>query len=251
MPGKTSARYPAFIARLGEYVAAAEEGSLVSRFAEAPADAETKPVGQIPHWMFASGDTLAINAFRALALLASHAPQRARAAAEVEADASTRERRGLAYLEACLEEAMRLWPTTPMLSRETLADTDWGGVDGAGRDPGADREHLPPPRPRAPRLRRPVRPRGLDQRRGGRATGRSTTSAAARRAAPAPALALLLGKAVLAKRAALPARSSSLAPALDPGSAAAAHARLLRAALRAASSVLRENGGCAIASARG
>ena len=81
MPGKTSPRYPRLIARLGEYVSAAEPGSLVSRFADAPADAETKPVGQIPHWMFATGDTLAINAFRALAALASHPNQRARALA--------------------------------------------------------------------------------------------------------------------------------------------------------------------------
>jgi cytochrome P450 len=35
---------------------------------------------------------------------------------------------GLAYLDACLEEAMRIWPTTPMLSRVTLAETDWRGV---------------------------------------------------------------------------------------------------------------------------
>ncbi len=117
MPGKTSARYPGFIARLGEYVAAAEEGSLVGRFAEAPSDAETKPVAQIPHWLFATGDTLAINAFRALALLASHPAQRARALDDA------------AYLEGSLEEALRLWPTTTMLSRETLAVTEWGGVE--------------------------------------------------------------------------------------------------------------------------
>jgi cytochrome P450 len=116
MPGKTSARYPGFIARLGEYVAAAEKGSLVSRFAGAPADAETKPVGQIPHWLFAGGDTLAINALRALALLVSHPRHRAIALDDEP------------YLEACLEEAMRLWPTTTMLSRETLAETEWGGV---------------------------------------------------------------------------------------------------------------------------
>ena len=116
MPGRTSARYPGFIARLGEYVAAAEPGSLVARFAAAPADAETKPVGQIPHWLFAGGDTLAINGFRALALLATHPRQRERALADD------------AYLEGCLEEAMRLWPTTTMLSRETLAETEWGGV---------------------------------------------------------------------------------------------------------------------------
>ncbi len=117
MPGKTSPRYPGFIARLGEYVSAAEAGSLVGRFPEAPADAETKPVGQIPHWLFATGDTLAINAFRALALLAAHPTEQERACADPE------------YLEACLEEAMRLWPTTPMLSRETLAATEWGGVE--------------------------------------------------------------------------------------------------------------------------
>ena len=116
MPGRTSPRYPGFVARLGEYVAAAEPGSLVSRFAGAPADAETKPVGQIPHWLFAAGDTLAINAFRALALLAKHAGERERALADPE------------HLEACLEEAMRLWPTTTMLSRETLTETEWGGV---------------------------------------------------------------------------------------------------------------------------
>jgi cytochrome P450 len=66
--------------------------------------------------MFATGDTLAINALRALALLATHPRQRA---ATLDDDA---------YLEACLEEAMRLWPTTTMLSRETLAETEWGGV---------------------------------------------------------------------------------------------------------------------------
>jgi cytochrome P450 len=123
MPGKTSERYPAFVTRLGRYVSGAEPGTLVSQFAEAPADAETKSVGQIPHWLFANGDTLAINAFRALAAIVSHPSQRAKVDAELGADGE------LPYLEACLEDAMRLWPTTTMLSRETVADTDWRGVD--------------------------------------------------------------------------------------------------------------------------
>ena len=123
MPGKTSERYPPFVTRLGRYVSGAEPGSLVSRFAEAPADAETKPVGQIPHWLFANGDTLAINAFRALAAIAGHPSHRAKVDAELGADGE------LPYLEACLQDAMRLWPTTTMLSRETVADTDWRGVD--------------------------------------------------------------------------------------------------------------------------
>jgi cytochrome P450 len=122
MPGKTSDRYPAFVARLGRYVAAAEPGSLVSRFDEAAADAGTKPVGQIPHWLFANGDTLAINAFRALAAIVSHPSQRAKVGAELAQDGR------LPYLDACLEDAMRLWPTTTMLSRETTADTDWRGA---------------------------------------------------------------------------------------------------------------------------
>jgi cytochrome P450 len=123
MPGATSERYPAFITRLGRYVSAAEPETLVSRFGGAPADAETKPVGQIPHWLFANGDTLAINAFRALAAIASHPSQRAKVDAELAGDGD------LPYLEACLEDAMRLWPTTTMLSRETVADTDWRGVE--------------------------------------------------------------------------------------------------------------------------
>lgn len=130
MSGKTSVRYPGFIALLGEYVAAAEPGSLVAGFGAAPADAETKPVGQIAHWMFATGDTLAINAFRCLAAIAIHPRQRARALDEIAAaDPNLAEGVGeMAYLEGCLEEAMRLWPTTTMLSRETIAETEWGGV---------------------------------------------------------------------------------------------------------------------------
>lgn len=129
MPGAPSPRYGDFVARLGEYVAAAEEGSLVSLFGEAPADARTKQVGQIPHWMFASGDTLANNAFRAAALIASHPAAREAVERELAADGSRNGDGGpnLAYIGACLEEAMRLYPTTTMLARETLAETEWRG----------------------------------------------------------------------------------------------------------------------------
>jgi cytochrome P450 len=85
------------------------------------------------HWLFALGDTLPANAFRALALLASHPRQRAAVEGELAASASGGEQvsaaevASLRYLEACLEEAMRLWPTTPFLSRETLEETEWDG----------------------------------------------------------------------------------------------------------------------------
>jgi hypothetical protein len=61
-----------FTALLDGYVQQAEPGSLAGRFAEAPLSAECKPEGQVTHWLFALGDTLAINALRALAVLTSH-----------------------------------------------------------------------------------------------------------------------------------------------------------------------------------
>ena len=116
MPGEPSERLPELMEAIGRYADAAEPGGLVSLFDEAPSDADTKVAGQVPHWLFASSDTLAINSFRCLALLASHPKQRARAA------------RDGGYLEACLHDAMRLWPTTPMLARETVAEVDWDGA---------------------------------------------------------------------------------------------------------------------------
>ncbi|HKH13815.1 MAG TPA: cytochrome P450, partial [Solirubrobacterales bacterium] len=130
MPGRTSERYTYFVERLLEYVDAADEGALVGLFEGAPSDERTKREGQVPHWLFATHDTLAINSFRALAAILSHPRQRGKALDEIggldeHADGSQIE--ALTYLEACLQEAMRLWPTTPMLSRVTLADTDWQG----------------------------------------------------------------------------------------------------------------------------
>ena len=132
MPGKPSDRYPDFISRLSAYVDAPEVGSLVALFDEAPSDESTRPTGQAAHWLFATHDTLAINAFRALAVLASHPRQRARLDEELAGfqpdDALGADVARLDYLEAFLHEAMRLWPTTPMLSREILTDTEWSGV---------------------------------------------------------------------------------------------------------------------------
>jgi cytochrome P450 len=130
MPDRTSDRYPGFVERLERYAAAAGEGALVGLIAEAPKDERTKAAGQLPHWLFATHDTLAINSIRALEAIVSHPRQRARVLDEIsgldpEPDGAQID--GLAYLEACLQDAMRLWPTTPMLSRVTLADTDWQG----------------------------------------------------------------------------------------------------------------------------
>jgi cytochrome P450 len=96
-----------FLEGIRGYLESAEDGSLAGLVGEAPSDERTKVERQLTHWLFAMGDTLFINAFRALAMVATY-PDRG-------------------DLEACLQETMRLWPTTPLLSRETLEETEWDG----------------------------------------------------------------------------------------------------------------------------
>ena len=115
MPGESGEGTAELEAMIGRHAKRADRGSLVARFAKAPSDAKTNPLGQVPHWLFALGDTLAINALRALAVLASD---------DAVAD---RARESREYLGACLQEAMRLWPTTAMLSRETTEDVELRG----------------------------------------------------------------------------------------------------------------------------
>lgn len=85
--------------------------------------------GQVPHWLFAMKDTLATNCAYALALVAAHPEAQARVRAEVASldldDAASVA--DLGYLEACLLEAMRLWPTTPIIVRKALHDTELAG----------------------------------------------------------------------------------------------------------------------------
>ncbi|HEY2437478.1 MAG TPA: cytochrome P450, partial [Solirubrobacteraceae bacterium] len=130
-PGRgDSALYERYVAALQPYVDAAEPGSLVSLFSEAPVTERTQPAGQVTHWLFALGDTLAINALRCLALLAVFDAERHRVSEEIgKADLSAGSGiASLKRLEASLQEAMRLWPTTPMLSREAVRDVDWDGI---------------------------------------------------------------------------------------------------------------------------
>jgi cytochrome P450 len=121
MPGEPSESLGELNARLERYLEDPEDGSLCALIDDVPHDEEIDAVGQLPHWLFASHDTLAINCFRALALIASHPRQGKRAISE------SVEGGDLGYLGACLQEAMRLWPTTPMLSRETVAEVEWNG----------------------------------------------------------------------------------------------------------------------------
>ncbi len=115
--------------RMEWYLRDPEEGSLVARFAEAPHGDRTRVVQQIPHWVFATRDTLATNVCRALAAIVADPKVEERAREELDgADLSDPGAiDGLRYLEGCLAEAMRLWPSTPLLARETTEDTTLAG----------------------------------------------------------------------------------------------------------------------------
>ena len=111
-----------------------EPGSLLARFADAPQTDRTRIVHQIPHWMFAMRDTLATNVYRALAVIAAQPEIERRALEDLEGP----------YLEGCLQEAMRLWPTTPCWPGGHARLHARRGGDRRGQ-PGDDAQRLQPP----------------------------------------------------------------------------------------------------------
>ena len=118
--------------RIQRYVAAAEPGTLVSLFASAPKEADTRPNGQVPFWLMAL-DAVRTAVFNALALLTTDPDAHERALAEVRT-AGTAHGPGtvaaladLAFVRACLLDSVRLWPAAGMLVRVTAAETEWYG----------------------------------------------------------------------------------------------------------------------------
>jgi cytochrome P450 len=127
-PGPNGTYYE-FYGRLERYLRDPEPGTLLARFADAPQTERTRVVQQIPHWMFATRDTLGANTFRALGAIVADPAVERRVRDELEgADPSDPGAvDGLSYLEGCLEETMRLWPTTPLIGRETTRETTLAG----------------------------------------------------------------------------------------------------------------------------
>jgi cytochrome P450 len=126
---KENDAYRDFYGRLDKHLADPEPGSLVARFAEAPQTDRTRVAQQVPHWIFAMRDTLSANAYRALAAIVADPEVERRAREEIAAanlsDPAAID--GLTYLGGCLHEAMRLWPTTPLLAREATRETTLAG----------------------------------------------------------------------------------------------------------------------------
>jgi hypothetical protein len=126
---KKSKDFAPFYDRLRVYLAAAEVGSLAELCSRAPTTALTCPEPQMTHWMFAMAQTLATNTLRALALIVAHpkAEERVRLQIRKNQTFAPDDIASCKYLEGCLQEAMRLWPTTPPLAREMLAENRLGG----------------------------------------------------------------------------------------------------------------------------
>lgn len=126
MPGEPGPQYPELIAMIEGHLAKAEAGSLAAEIAKTPAP-PGGAAGQVIHWLFAMGDTLAANTLRAMAALASHPEQRTEVRQEI-ASADINTPQGVAslrYLAGCLLEAMRLWPTTGLFARVTTRDVEF------------------------------------------------------------------------------------------------------------------------------
>jgi cytochrome P450 len=107
-----------FLSRLASELHRPRPGTLAA-LAPSAADSGAAPENQVAQWLFAF-DAAGIATFRALAVLASNDALAMRARGDVGPD--------LPFLRACLLEAVRVWPTTPAILRETDRDTVWDGA---------------------------------------------------------------------------------------------------------------------------
>jgi cytochrome P450 len=91
--------------------------------ANVPHGEDTAPDHQVPQWLFAF-DPAGMATFRALALLSAHPEEAARVREEAavldEATAAP-----LPLARAAVLESLRLWPTTPLVLRQTTEPTTW------------------------------------------------------------------------------------------------------------------------------
>jgi hypothetical protein len=94
-------------ARVGRYLGDPDPYSLAGLLSTTPAPRGVDPAGQVPHWLSAF-DAVGAATFRALALIVASGTGGAVA-------------RDLRHLRACVQESLRLWPTTPVIRRDDPA----------------------------------------------------------------------------------------------------------------------------------
>ncbi|WP_411374174.1 cytochrome P450 [Arthrobacter sp. MPF02] len=112
----------AFLGRVQERIDTAAPGSLAAVMRGRDESDPDAPRDQVPQWLFAF-ETSGFAAFRALALLATHRNEARLALEEIASDRSGGRR--LPFLRATVLESVRLWPTTPMILRQTTRETVW------------------------------------------------------------------------------------------------------------------------------
>lgn len=121
-PGRPQLR-DQFFSRLKSHLDRAEPRSLAAIIANVPKTEDTLPHQQIPQYLSAS-DPAGMATFRTLALLASHPDHAARAQQEID-EAKESGAQEYPFLRACVLESLRLWPTAPLILRETTRETTW------------------------------------------------------------------------------------------------------------------------------
>jgi cytochrome P450 len=121
--------YYDFYGRVERHLRDPQPGTLLARVADAPQSDRTRVAHQVPHWIFATRDTLGANTFRALAAIVANRALETRVREEISAAdlADPAQVDDLPVLDGCLHEAMRLWPTVPLLAREVTRDTTLAG----------------------------------------------------------------------------------------------------------------------------
>ncbi len=107
-----------FLSHVARYLHRPEPGSLAAGLARC-ATAGSRPEDQVGQWLFAF-DAAAIATYRALILLAADGEALSRARADENPERP--------FLRACVLEAVRLWPTTPVILRQSDAATEWHGT---------------------------------------------------------------------------------------------------------------------------
>ncbi|MCC3762047.1 cytochrome P450 [Glycomyces sp. TRM65418] len=122
---RTRAR-AAFAARLRRALAEAGPGTLAEAIRDEASNGAVHPEDQVAHWLFAF-DAAGIAVARTLAVLAVHPGHRLAALNELAAE-DPAEPAELPFLRACVLESLRLWPTTPLILRDSTAETRWGAT---------------------------------------------------------------------------------------------------------------------------
>jgi len=113
-----------FLEKIRTRMQTASPGSLAHALTNIHPQQNAAPEHQIPQWLFAF-DPAGMASFRTLALLSTHPKQLETARQELRNDTSGG--RYLPYLRACVLESLRLWPTTPMILRQTTREVQWPG----------------------------------------------------------------------------------------------------------------------------